>query len=344
MQAVILAAGKSTRTYPLTLTRPKPLLKVANKTILEHNLNNLNKVVDEAILIVGYKKAQIKQQFKNKYKNIKLKYVEQKEQLGTGHAASLAEPYIKGKFILMAGDDIYSRGDILNCVNHKYSILTSVTKSPQNFGVITEKNGILSDFIEKPEKFVSGIINTSFYTFDKKIFNCIEKIRKSERNEYELPDAIRLLSKEEKIICLKSKQWLPIGYPWDLLKADKILRNGINLIGNDSKITGKVINSGIGNNCTIKGTIKNSIVMDNAIIDEGSIIEDSVIGENVYFKGKIKSKKNVYSYANGRKIKVEKLGAIIADNVKAKNVVVNAGCRIWPNKSISNKTVKGDLM
>ena len=71
MQAVILAAGKSTRAYPLTLTRSKPLLKAANKTLLEHNLDNLNNIDDEVILIVGYKKKQIKKQFKNNYKNIR---------------------------------------------------------------------------------------------------------------------------------------------------------------------------------------------------------------------------------------------------------------------------------
>ena len=86
MQAVILAAGKSTRTYPLTLTRPKPLLKAANKTILEHNLDNLNGIADEAILIVGYKKEMIRKKFGNNYNNIKIRYIEQKEQLGTGHA------------------------------------------------------------------------------------------------------------------------------------------------------------------------------------------------------------------------------------------------------------------
>ena len=343
MQAVILAAGKSTRTYPLTLTKPKPLLKVANKTILEHNLDNLNGLVDEIILIVGYKKNQIKKQFKNKYKNIKIRYVNQKQQLGTGHAASLAKPYIKDRFILLAGDDIYSRDDIKKCIKHQYSILTSTTNYPQNFGIIIEKNGILADFMEKPKKFVSNLVNTSFYTFDRKIFDHLTKIKKSERKEYELPDAIKLLSKEEKIYCVKSKQWLPIGYPWDLLAADKILRNNKTTIGKNSKIYGKIRNSSIGDNCIIKGDIENSIIMDNSTIDEDSVVQESVIGQNVYFKGKIISKNNTFSAAKNKKIKAGRFGAVVADNVTAKNVTVNAGCMIWPNKSIFNKTIRKNL-
>ena len=329
MQAVIMAAGKSTRAYPLTLTRPKPLLKIANRTLLEHNLDNLGGIADEAILIVGYKKEMIKKYFGNKYKNIKIRYVEQKQQLGTGHAASLSEPFIKDRFILMAGDDIYSKEDIRNCIRRKYSILVSKSENRRNFGAVIEKKGILEDFIEKPKRFVSNLVNTSLYTFDRKIFRCIKQIKKSERNEYELPDAIKLLSKKEKIYCVKAKQWIPIGYPWDLLKADNILRKNKNSIGSNSKIAGKVVNSSIGSNSIIKGFVKNSIVMDNSVIDEGYIIENSVVGENVYFSGKIKSKK---------------FGAIIADNVKAKNVIINSGCKIWPNKAISNKIIKNDLI
>ena len=67
MKAVLLCAGKSTRTYPLTLTRPKPLLQVANTTILEHNLTQLQGLVSEAVLIVGYKKDMIQQRIGKKY-------------------------------------------------------------------------------------------------------------------------------------------------------------------------------------------------------------------------------------------------------------------------------------
>ena len=344
MQAVIMAAGKSTRTYPLTLTIPKPLLKVANRAILEHNLDSLMGIADEAIIIVGYKKNLIKKSIGNKHKNIKIKYAEQKRQLGTAHALSVAEPRIKDRFILMAGDDIYSKEDIKNCTNNKYSILTAKAKNPQNFGVIVEKNGILADFVEKPKKFISSLISTSLYCLDKKIFHCMKQVRKSQRNEFEMPDAIKLLSKKNNIYCVPSGQWLPIGYPWDLLKADEVLRKGKNLIGKNSKITGKVKNSSVGDNCTIKGNVENSIVMDNAIIGKGSVVKDSVIGRGVYFQGRIISKSSIYSIIKNKKIKVDRLGAIIADNVEADNVVIHAGCKIWPNKSISNKIVKEDII
>lgn len=344
MQAVILAAGKSTRTYPLTLTRPKPLLKIANRTILEHNLDSLNGIVDEIIMIVGYKKEMIIKKFGNRHKNIKLRYIEQKEQLGTGHAALLAEPYIRGRFILMAGDDIYSKEDIKKCTKYQHSILTSTTKNPQNFGVIIQKNGILTDFVEKPKKFVSDIINTSFYTFDKKIFYYLKKIVKSERGEIELPDAIKMLSKEENIHCVSAKQWIPIGYPWDLLKADGILRKNKNMIGRNSRVSGKVINSTIGNDCIIEGTIKNSIVMDGAIIDKGSLIEDSIVGENVHFFGRIKAKDNSYSTVSGNKVPAGRFGAAIGDDVEAQDVTIGAGCKIWPGKIISRQAIRKDVM
>ncbi|MBI2652257.1 NTP transferase domain-containing protein [Candidatus Woesearchaeota archaeon] len=340
MQAVILAAGKSTRTHPLTLTRPKPLLKIANKTLLEHNLDNLNGIVSEVIIVVGYKKELIKKYIGDKYKNLKIKYVEQKQQLGTAHAVSITKPYIKDRFVLLMGDDVYSMKDIKNCIKHNYSILTAKVKNPQNFGVVTEKNGILVDFIEKPKKLISNLISTAFYSIDKEIFQYINKIKKSKRNEFELPDAVKLLAKKEKIYCINSKKWLPIVYPWDLLKADRMLRRNKNVIGKGSKIHGSVKNSSIGNHCIIKGTVKNSIIMDRTIIDENSDVEDSIIGENVHFKGKIIAKNNAYSIIKNKRIKIDRFGAIIGDNVKAKNVAINPGCKIWPNKGITGAIYK----
>lgn len=329
MQAVILAAGKSTRTYPLTLTRPKPLLKVANKTLIEHNLGNLNaissaKLLGEIIIIVGYKKEMVKEVIKNSYRNLSIRYVEQKSQSGTGNALLAAEKYVEGDFISLNGDDVYSKEDFENVLKDRYSILVKKAENPEAFGVVIENNKILADIIEKPKKFVSDLVNTGLYKLDEKIFPIIRELKKSKRNEYELTDAIKQLAKNEPVHCIEAKQWIPIGCPLDLLKANRILSGNKNIVGKDSKINKNVKNSSVGGKCTISGSLKGSIVMDNSTVDSGSDVEDSVIGENVYFNGRMS-------------------GAVIGDNVKAENVVINPGCKIWPNKKMLNETVNEDI-
>ena len=136
MQAVILAAGKSTRTYPLTVNKPKPLLPVANKTIMEHNLDALNGLVDEAIIVVNFEKEQIIKKFGKRYKALKLTYVTQKTANGTGGAVLAAKSKIKNRFIVMGGDDIFAKNDIKRCIKHKYSILAQETKTPEKLNLL----------------------------------------------------------------------------------------------------------------------------------------------------------------------------------------------------------------
>jgi NDP-sugar pyrophosphorylase family protein len=344
MQAVILAAGKSTRTYPLTLTRPKPLLKTFNKTLLEYNFDALNGLVNEVILVIGYKKEMIidfVDKIKNKYK-FKIKFVDQKEQLGTGHAVLILEKSIKNKFLLLMGDNIHSKKDVENCLKYKNSILVKKMENPELFGVVTQNNNILINIIEKPQLFVSDLINCAMYAFDKKIFKLLKNLKKSKRGEYEIIDGVRHLAMEEDIHCVQSKEWFPIGYPWDLLEADTYFRKGKNDIGKKTKINGKVVNSSVGDNCIVDGTVKNSIVMDNVTIEKNSVIEDSVIGNGVYFGGQILSEENVKSMVKGKPVIVKKLGAVLADDVIADDVIINPGCKIWPNKELKGE-IKEDV-
>lgn len=342
MQSIILAAGSSTRTYPLTITRPKPLLKVANKTILEHNIESLRNVSEEIIVVVGYKKEMMEEFVKENFSSLNIKFVEQKEQLGTGHAVSILEKHVKDRFLLLMGDNIYSKKDVKEVAKHQYAILTKKVKNPELFGVIIEKNGLVTDIIEKPKNPASNLVSCALYSLDKRIFEISKKVKKSERNEYELPDAIKELAKNEKVYCVNSDSCLQIGYPWDLLDADRELRKGKNLIGKNTKIQGKVENSSIGDNCEIRGSVRGSIIMDHSIIGEGSIVEDSIIGENVYFKGTAKSLSNAVSIIKGKPVNAGNLGAIVGDNVKAENVIVKPGCKIWPNKTIKGE-IKNDI-
>ncbi len=139
MQAVMLAAGKSTRTYPLTLTRPKPLLKFMNKTLIEHNLQQLEGLVNEVIIVIGYKGEMIKKKIGNKFGKLKIIYVEQKKQLGSGHALMEVKDLLKDRFLVMNGDDIYCKKDIAKCLKHKYCVLAKPEERPERFGVIILK-------------------------------------------------------------------------------------------------------------------------------------------------------------------------------------------------------------
>ena len=112
MKAVIFAAGKSTRTYPLTLTRPKPLLPVMGRPILAWQLDAMPREVDTVVLVVGYKHEMIRAHFGASYGRLKLEYVAQTEQLGTGHAVLVCEGAIDGPFLAMNGDDLYAPEDL----------------------------------------------------------------------------------------------------------------------------------------------------------------------------------------------------------------------------------------
>jgi NDP-sugar pyrophosphorylase family protein len=300
-------------------------------------LEALQDSVDEIILVVGYKQDMIKKFVSENYSSLNVKYVEQKEQLGTGHAVSILESHIKDRFILLLGDNIYSKQDIKELSKNKYSILVMEVDNPEMFGVIIEEKGILKEVIEKPTKPTSNLISCGLFSFDKEIFFFLESVEKSERGEYELIEPLKQLSKKHGMHCITSKQCFQVGYPWDLLTADQEIRQDENSIGDNSKIQGNIKNSSIGNNCIIDGNVSNSLIMDNVTIEETSTIEDSIIGENVHFHGKIISKTNAFSTVKNEKIKVNRLGAIIADNVKAENVLIEPGCKVWPNKKITGK-------
>ena len=270
MKAVIMAAGKSTRAYPLTLTKPKPLLKIANKTILEHDIGQLVGLVNEVIIIVGYKKEMIMSFLGKNFNDIKITYVEQKEQKGTGHALQQAEPFVKEKFILLNGDDLYSRVDIENCLKHDYCILSREVRDPRKFGVLDLDGNYLKDIIEKPKDVKISLINTGFYVLDPEIFVELKKIRLSQRGEYEVTDAVTNLAKRKKIFCETVRGfWFSLTYPWYMLEANEYLL---------SKIKRSEIKGTVEPNTHIKGNV---IIGKGSVIRSGTYIEGPVvIGKN----------------------------------------------------------------
>ena len=321
MQAVILAAGKGTRCHPLTLTRPKALLKIANRTILEHNLEQLKGLVDDVIIVVGYLGAMIRTQMGDSFGGMKIRYVEQKEINGTGGALLLCKNLLKGRFLVLNGDDLYSRKDIERCLKHQYSVMAKEVADPEKWGIFDVKSGFVTGLTEKPKSAKSNLANTGLYVLDTKIFEY--KLKKSAREEYEATDLVAALARKEKIHCERvADYWIPIGYPWHILEANEFLltrmkksvikgtiEKGVTVKGQLALGKGSLIKSGayiegpvvigencaIGPNCFIRGAtsigndckvgnaveIKNCVIYDNSSVPHLSYIGDSVIGEHV---------------------------------------------------------------
>ena len=265
-QAVILVAGKGTRIQPLTLTKPKPLLKICGKTILEHNLNQLQGLVKEVILVIGYKGEMFKNFIGNRYKNLNIKYIWQKDPCGTGDATKQAMSLVNNKFLLLYGDDLYVKQDIKQVLKKFPCILLKKVENPSPFGQVIIRQNLVKGLEEKPKKTISDLVNTGLYFLDKTFFNF--EIKKSPRGEYEFTDFIKNFIEKQKLYFGIAKNWIPLPYPWNLLDANELL-----LKKSKKKILGK-----IEKNCQIKGEV---IVEKGTILRSGTYIEGPVyIGKN----------------------------------------------------------------
>ena len=132
MDAVILCAGKGTRLMPLTENRPKPMIPIAGKPILEHIIGKIEDFVDNIYLIVKYKKEIIINHFKN---HPKITFIEQKEIDGTGYAVLMAKNHINDDFLVINGDVIFD-DDLKDIMHYKNAMALTEVDNPENFGVV----------------------------------------------------------------------------------------------------------------------------------------------------------------------------------------------------------------
>lgn len=319
MQAVMLVAGKSTRTYPLTLTRPKPMLPIANITLIEHNLLQLEGLVSEVILIVGYMQEMIRDFLGDSWNGIKITYCEQKEQLGTGHAVLQVESLIHGRFIVMNGDDIFSNTDIQQLMQLEAGALVKHVEDPSQYGVykVDAKNRVL-DLVEKPKEFIGTLTNIGCYLFNPDFFTDLHAMPLSERGEYEITSAILSYARRKDFFVSEIQGfWLTNGLPWELLlsqnyfmdqmttsKIEGTLEPGVTIKGPVEIGTGTIVKSGtyiegpvkigndcrIGPNCFIRANtsighyciIGHAVEIKNSIImDDTNICHLSYVGDSV---------------------------------------------------------------
>lgn len=234
MKAVLLAAGAGERLLPLTATRPKHLLKVGGKPILQFCLEAVKKAgITETIVITHYKGEAIQSYFGDGSQlGLKITYVNQPKILGTGNAAGVAEPYLDGDFVLIYGDLLFGQEAVKTVVSQFKSGKTAAVMAvvavdrPENYGIIELDNKKhVKRLIEKPAagKAPSNLANAGIYAFSKDVFDKIKHTKASIRGEWELTDAITMLAEEGKTVLaaeLSKDDWFDVGRPWDLLDAN----------------------------------------------------------------------------------------------------------------------------
>ena len=226
-----MAAGKGTRMLPLTETVPKVLVTVNGKPFLYYVIENLKKAgFTEFGIIAGYLKEKIEEFVKENAINATI--LEQKEQLGTGHAVMQAEEFCGSEnFIVLGGDNLFSVED-LQAINNDDSFCYAVGKEIEGdvskYGVFVVSDGNLVKIEEKPKVPPSNIINIGLYKFTSDIWNALGQIELSPRGEYELTDAISILCSEKKVKALTLQEyWLDMGCLEDIPKVEKFLNASI---------------------------------------------------------------------------------------------------------------------
>ena len=235
MQAVILAAGKGTRLEPLTDDKPKPLVEVNGRPLIEDVFDNLIDIgVDEFVVVVGYKKEKIIERYEDEYDGIPITYAHQREQKGLAHALLQAESHVDGDFVLMLGDNIFrgNLGDVVNRQNEDradaaFLVEEVPIEEASRYGVCdTNEYGEIVRVVEKPDDPPSNLVMTGFYTFTPAIFHACHLVQPSDRGEYEITDAINLLIQSGRTIdAIRLDGWrMDIGYPEDREEAEERLR------------------------------------------------------------------------------------------------------------------------
>jgi len=327
MKGVILHGGHGTRLRPLTHTGPKQLLPIANKPMSQYCIESLREagITDIAIIIGGLGSTKVREYYGNGEKfNVNITYIEQDEPRGIAHAIRLCKEFVNNeKFLVFLGDNIIQKSItdfVENFIKSDYdaTVLLCKVDNPSRFGIADVENEKIVKITEKPKRPTSNLAVTGIYLLTPLIFEVIDNLKPSWRNELEITDALDNLLKQNDNIGYETitDYWKDTGTPEDILNANRqVLEHICNQTGGNPSIIGKNCkidesasigpNVSIGDDTIISSdvVIENSIIMSGCIIDGGLNIKNSIISANCHLHGNNKDKtKKIFLLGEGTKI------------------------------------------
>ncbi len=360
MKALILAGGFATRLRPLSCTRPKTLLPIVNKPLLQWIFERLAKNnIGEAILAVNRLTAfQLKQQRVPKC-GLKVNYSidPPKTPLGTGGPVKNAEKLIGHlePFLVLNGDVFadLSYTEILEKHRKRGNLATIAlceVEDPSRYGVAElAENCRVKRFIEKPAKGTAptNFINAGIYVLNPKIFQYIQKGKSVSMEREVFP---KLVEEGELYGHFFKGMWMDIGKPEEYLQTNRILLNSLATTPkpkNAGKLQFKspvALDKGVsigaksvigpyailGKNVTVGKNveIRESVILPDVKIDDSSLIDGAIIGEGAII---------------GKKVRIGK-GCVIGDQAKVKDNISLAEIAVCPAKEFSGNTLKSKII
>lgn len=359
-----MAAGEGQRLRPFTVTKPKTMLAIAGKPILQYVVEALARNgVRKVVIVVGYRREQVFNYMGAGEKfGVNIAYITQEKQLGTAHALMHAREVAEDEFLVLPGDNLIEANTIAQFVKMKpQSLLVTKVENPARYGVVTIEGNMVRGIAENPEEAEGNIINTGIYAFDRGVFDFIE-------TDLAIPDVINKMIAQGHPVSAQETEgtWLDVVYPWDILRLNNaILRRippslggtieagasvkGAVSIGKDtvihsnSYIFGPVV---IGENCEIgpnavilpatsigdnvvispSSTIENSVIGRDVNIGPGAIIEDSVIDESCLIQGRFTACSDEAEIRINEEFHLVKVGAMLGVGCSLKsNVTAQPG-------------------
>jgi glucose-1-phosphate thymidylyltransferase len=344
MKGIILHGGHGTRLRPLTHTGPKQLLPIANKPMSQFCLEAITEtgITDIAIIVGGLGSNKVREYYGNGEKfGVNITYIEQDEPRGIAHAIRLCKEFVNDeKFLVFLGDNIIQKSIIDFVENFKNSdydatVLLCEVDNPSRFGIADIENDKIIKITEKPKNPTSNLAVTGIYLLTPVIFEIIDDLKPSWRNELEITDALDNLLKQNNNISFEkiTDYWKDTGTPEDIIHANgeiikKILEHNENkiksyivgentIIESNVKINGLVMiganchisagssigpNVSVGDNTTISvSSIENSIIMENCKINSTANIKNSIIANNSEIKDEVGNEK-IFLLGEGSKI------------------------------------------
>ncbi len=296
MKGLILSGGKGTRLYPLTYTRAKQLIPVANKPVLFRVIEMIRDAgIREIGIVVGDTGDEIEEAVGDgsRFGDVAITYIPQDSPDGLAHAVKISQKFLgEDSFVMFLGDNVIQGGISplirdFEANDWNGQIVLKEVENPQAFGVAQlREDGTVQQLIEKPANPPSNLALVGIYMFDKHIFEAVHSITPSDRGELEITDAIQWLIDNGYQVSphVHRGWWIDTGKPTDMLEANAFVMDEVlaetpvedrisatSEIDDESEVDARVIVSA-------GARIVRSVVRGPAVIGKGVVIEDSFVG------------------------------------------------------------------